>query len=127
MIGRSAVDCSNEVGLVLSAHGRVRTSARRISPRELELALRFGRCVHVGAAVLYVVGRRQLSRPKLPKTERRGLEALHVLCSPDETTLITAYRHRSLAGVRSAIRRRRRRRMSRRTLIRGRRRRASSR
>ena len=67
-----------------------------------------------------VIGGREIADPQLP-TELRDLECVHVLCTPNGRTVITAYR--SLAGLRAAIPRRRRRRLSRRTLIRGRRRR----
>jgi len=106
----------------LTLHAVARMSARRISPRDLELTLRFGRRDYVGDGTMYVVGRRELADPRLP-AEVRNLDGLHVLMAPDGRTVITTYRNRSLAGRRAAIRRRRRRWQSRRTLIRRRRRR----
>jgi hypothetical protein len=120
MIGRSLDDQSHEQ--LLSRHAAMRMSARRISPHALAMTLRFGRRARVGDGTMYVVGRREAADPKLPP-ELRALEGLHVLCAPDGRTIITAYRNRSLAGLRAAIRRRRRRRWSRRTLSRVRRRR----
>lgn len=38
----------------------------RISPRDLELTLRFGRRDYVGDGTMYVVGRRELADPRLP-------------------------------------------------------------
>jgi hypothetical protein len=97
-------------------------SARRISPHALAMTLRFGRRVHVGDGTMYVIGHREIADPKRP-AELRDLDGVHVLCALDGRTIITAYRNRSLAGLRAAIRRRRRRRLSRRTLIKSRRRR----
>lgn len=121
MIGRSMDGGSLEHTLLPSRHAEMRMSARRISPQALELTVRFGRRVHVRHGTMHVIGKRELSDPKLP-TEVRDLEGVHVLCAPDGR-IITAFRNRSLAGLRAAVRRRRRRRLSRRTLTRRRRRR----
>lgn len=122
MIGRSLDDHAFAPDVRPSRHAAARMSARRISPRDLELTLRFGRRDYVGDGTMYVVGRRELADQRLPP-EVRGLDGLHVLLAPDGRTVITTYRNRSLAGRRAAIRRRRRRWQSRRTLIRRRRRR----
>ena len=73
------------------------------------MTFHFGRSVHIGDATMYVIGRREIADPKLP-AELRGLDGVHVLCALDGRTIITAYRNRSLAGLRAAVRRRRRRR-----------------
>ena len=105
----------------LTRHARLRMTARRISPGDVTLALRYGRRARVGAGTMYVVGRREIARPEGPP-ELRRLDGLHVLVTPDDGTVITTYRNRRLRGLRAARRRRRRRFRTHRTLRRGRRR-----
>lgn len=87
----------SEIHDVISTHASQRMSERSIKEWQVEQVLTFGREVFNRKAVIYAVGRKEV------KANGRFLEAcegIHVVCSPDDATIITTYRNHNLRSLR---------------------------
>lgn len=81
----------------LTNHARERMSARSINEWHISQVLSFGRESYTRKAVIYAIGRKEV------KEYGRFLEpceGIHVICTPDDGTIITTYRNHSLKGLR---------------------------
>lgn len=81
----------------VTKHASQRMNERSIKEWQLEQVLTYGRRCHNRKVVIYAVGRREV------KENGRFLEAcqgIHVLCSPQDGSIITTYRNNDLSGLR---------------------------
>lgn len=81
----------------LTKHASDRMSERSIKEWQIEQVLSYGRKSHNRKAVIYAVGRKEV------QANGRFLEpctGIHVLCSPEDGTVITTYRNHDLKGLR---------------------------
>lgn len=81
----------------ISQHASNRMHERSINDWQIEQVLTYGRKAHNRKAIIYAVGRKEV------KANGRFLETcegIHVLCSPDNGTIITTYRNNDLRGLR---------------------------
>ncbi len=83
----------------LTRHARVRAQSRSISNEQIDLALDWGREVHVRGAWIYVVGRKEVAHAARFDVQLEEVEGVHVVCSSGGA-VITVYRNRSLSGLR---------------------------
>ncbi len=83
----------------LTRHATMRSHARSIPHRQINLALDWGREVNVRGAWIYAIGRREVARARRHGVDLRSAEGVHVVCSSDGA-VITVYRNRSLKGLR---------------------------
>ena len=82
---------------VLTKHASGRMSERSIKEWQIEQVLVYGRKSHNRKAVIYAVGHKEV------QANGRFLEpceGIHVLCSPEDGTVITTYRNHNLKGLR---------------------------
>lgn len=77
-------------------HAQCRMSGRSINEQQIDLVMTYGREAHSRKAVIYAIGRREVS--KFGKF-LEDCEGIHVLCSPDDGAIITTYRNRDLSGM----------------------------
>ena len=79
--------------MTLSNHSHIRVQQRAVSVDAIEIARQHGRRIHTGGAVFCFLGRRDIP-DYLPAAQRERLEGLTLVLSPDDETVITAYRNR---------------------------------
>lgn len=104
-IDRGSQSLFRDGSYAVTRHAWARMSARSISPSALRAVLELGRRVHTRGAVVRVIGRKEVERAGGVRGALGGLEGLHVVCSPDETMILTVYKNRSLRGLRPKARR----------------------
>lgn len=86
--------------LEITQHARKRMGTRAISAGDIELALDFGRRVHLRGAAIAAIGRREIAR-FADTVDLSGLDGVTVVLDPTGTVVVTAYRNRSLRQLRS--------------------------
>lgn len=88
----------------LTQHALQRMDMRGFSSSEVNLAITFGRNVHTRGAIIYVVGRKEISLCAAFGIDLSDLDGLQVVCSNDGAVM-TVYRNRDLRGLRPRRRR----------------------
>ena len=89
-------DLLENVSTAFTTHARKRMSGRSINEWQIEQVLNYGRTAHVRKAVIYAIGRREIN--EFGKF-LEPCEGIHVLCSPQDGTVITTYRNHDLSGI----------------------------
>lgn len=84
----------------VTKHAVKRMNSRRLSSSAVDSVLCYGREVHVRGAVIYAIGQNEVDLAKKCGIDLRALDGLHVVCSR-EGAILTAYRNRSLSGLRT--------------------------
>lgn len=87
----------NESTTGFTRHATNRMSERSINEWQIDQVMRFGRESHSRKAVIYAIGRKEI------KEIGRFLEpceGIHVLCSPQDGSVITTYRNNNLKSLR---------------------------
>ncbi len=74
-------------------------TARGISAEAVGMVLEFGRRSHVRAAVIRVVGRKEVALARDYGIDLAPFEGIHVVCASDGA-IVTVYRNRDLRGLR---------------------------
>ena len=82
--------------LIISEHARRRLRQRGIPMEDLQCVFEEGRSVLRGKVVIYALGKRETERAGL---DRDRFEGLYVICKTNGV-MLTAYRNRSLKGLR---------------------------
>lgn len=108
LIEKGGTSFARNGSYVVSRHALERMSRRRVSPDEVDTVLALGRRVHTRGAVIRVVGRRELERVAEVGADLDRLNGLHIVCSTDETTILTVYRNHDFRDLRPRYRRKRR-------------------
>lgn len=88
------------VDLGLTAHAIERMGVRRLSEEEIASTILYGRSVYTRGADIYVVGRREVRMHARHGVDIAPLYGIHVVCASDTGSVITAYRNKSLRGLR---------------------------
>lgn len=83
----------------VTKHGEARLYARGLPLAQVQDVFEFGREVHTRGAVIHAVGRKEVEHAKLFAADIANLEGWHIVCSR-QGDIITAYRNRSLRGLR---------------------------
>jgi hypothetical protein len=83
----------------LTQHALQRMGTRGLSSSEVSLVLAYGRQVHTRGAMIYVVGRKEISRCAAFGIDLSELDGLQVICSTGGT-ILTVYRNRDFRGLR---------------------------
>lgn len=86
----------NTTGIVLTHHARERMSDRGIREWQIEQVMLYGRVSHVRSSTVYAIGRKEI------KEYGKFLEScqgIHVLCSSESNSVITAYHNHSMRGL----------------------------
>lgn len=81
----------------ITKHASNRMHERSIKEWQIEQVLTYGRRCHNRKAIIYAVGRKEIH------DNGRFLEpcsGIHVICSPQDGTIITTYRNNDLSGLR---------------------------
>lgn len=81
----------------ISSHASKRMSERSIKEWQVDQVIIYGRESHNRKAIIYAVGRKEV------KENGKFLETckgIHVVCSPQDGTIITTYRNQDLRGLR---------------------------
>lgn len=81
----------------ITKHARQRMSSRSINEWQLDQVMLFGRESHIRNSVIYTIGRKEVLK------NGRFLEkcaGIHVLCSPQDGSIITLYRTHNLKRLR---------------------------
>ncbi|MFC1572669.1 DUF4258 domain-containing protein [Candidatus Eisenbacteria bacterium] len=87
-------------GFGLTRHAKTRMDSRRISDDAVLAVLNFGRIVHIPGAVVYFVGRREVSKYARQRIDLSGYEGIQVICSLDGA-IVTVFRCNDLKWLRS--------------------------
>jgi hypothetical protein len=85
-------------------HARWRMDMRGFSSSDVNKVLAYGRKVHVRGAVIYAMGRKEISQCAAVGIDLSGLDGLQVVCTNDGVVL-TVYRNRDFRGLRPRHRR----------------------
>ena len=76
-------------------------NARRLSNDAINAALTYGRVVHVRGAAIHVIGRKEVERLSRAGLDMEAYEGVQVVCTPDDTAVLTAYRNRDFRGLKA--------------------------
>ncbi len=90
----------------LTRHAVERMSARRLSAKEIQTVLDYGRVVYARGASIHAIGRKEIERFERDGIDLFGLEGIQVVCTSDGS-ILTAYRNRDFRGLRPRRRHRR--------------------
>lgn len=92
--------------MVMTAHARTQSFARRLPESSVLTALEYGRELHTRGAVLFVIGRKEVAKARREGMDISKCEGVHLVCSSDDH-ILTVYRNRNLRGLRPNRRSRR--------------------
>lgn len=81
----------------ISNHARQRMSERSIKEWQIDQVVSYGRESYNRKAVIYAVGRKEIREHG---KFLEPCEGIHVVCSPQDGTIITTYRNHDLRGLR---------------------------
>ena len=95
--GRREEDAMGQV--TLTEHAKIRMDSRRIPTEAVDMALLYGREIHVKGATFYAIGRREVERSLQAGVDLKGFEGIQVICAEDDV-VVTAYRNRDFSGLR---------------------------
>lgn len=84
----------------LTQHAQQRMNIRGFSFSEVNQVLTYGRAVHIRGAIIYVVGRKEISQCSVFGIDLSNLDGLQVVCS-NGGEVMTVYRNRDFRGLRS--------------------------
>ena len=76
-------------------------NSRRLSSEAINAALTYGRVVHVRGAAIHVIGRKEVERLSRAGLDLEAYEGVHVVCTPDDAAVLTAYRNRDFRGLKA--------------------------
>ena len=76
-------------------------NARRLSNEAINAALTYGRVVHVRGAAIHVIGRKEVEQLSWAGLDLEAYEGVQVVCTPDDMTVLTAYRNRNFRGLKA--------------------------
>ena len=85
---------------ILTNHALKRMVERAVSARAVEAALLHGRVYHVRGAEIHVIGRKEVLRHRKSGIDLADYEGTQVVCDPDGTVVVTAYKNRDFRGLR---------------------------
>lgn len=91
---------------VMSDHAISRMCERSLAPDDVEAVLTYGQPVYDRGALVFRLGRKQVDR-FAPREQLDHLEGVHVVCTPDDGTVMTVYRNRDFRTPRKTRRSRR--------------------
>jgi len=75
----------------LTDHARTRLESRAISEEQIQRVVDCGREVHERHATVYFVGSREIAKDKTLEE----CDGVHVICAPNGSAVITAYRNKT--------------------------------
>lgn len=75
---------------------------RDISKSEVQAALTYGRRVYTRGSKIYAIGRKEVQRYS-QQIDLSSYEGLQVVCSTDDSTIITVYRNSDFRGLRPGM------------------------
>lgn len=89
-------------GIVLTVHARRRMTARRISRRQVNLVVEYGRTKYVKGARYHSVGRNEVVKYMNRGVDFRPVEGIHVVAGTrtDFVEVVTVYRNHNFRGLR---------------------------
>lgn len=88
---------------VMSDHALSRMCERSLAPDDIEAVLTYGQPVYDRGALVFRLGRKQVDR--FAKCEQLAhLEGVHVVCTPEDGTVMTVYRNREFRTPRKTRR-----------------------
>lgn len=89
--------------LPLTTHARLRMQQRRIDLDMIELVIQFGREVCTRGAIVYALGRNEVTKAAKDGQKLSHLEGIHVVTSHEDGSVLTVYRNRDLAGLKHSL------------------------
>lgn len=89
----------------LTMHASQRIDARGIPEAAVRAALTHGRIVHIRGAAIHAIGRKEVLHFQQCGVDLSRYEGVQIVCTPDNATVITAYRNRDFRGLRPRHRR----------------------
>ena len=94
--------CSTVAPLItnITTHAILRMGSRRIRPVDVDIVINYGRMSYARGAVIYAVGRKEMAFCQKEGTTCNRAQGLHVVCAPDDDTVITVYRNNNFKGLR---------------------------
>lgn len=75
----------------LTDHARKRLSGRGISSEQIQRVIDHGRESHQRHATIYFIGDREIAQDK----SLSDCDGIHVICAPNGSTVLTAYRNKT--------------------------------
>ena len=102
------MECTHEGYTYFTDHAKMRKNQRNISRRAIDWALEFGRVVHTRGACYFVLGRHEIKKIlKLTGNDASKYNGLQVVCTADESSVITIFRNPKLTCLHAGRPRRR--------------------
>lgn len=87
--------------ILISSHALKRMDARGLNRKKFQMVFRYGRRVRI----IYVIGKREVKKYQMKEgVWLAHLEGIQVLCSPNETTVVTVYRNRDFKSLKESFR-----------------------
>lgn len=100
----SATDLDNSTGsLQLTGHASERMTSRRISSEDVAAVMSYGRCYYVRGAIVYALGERDVRQCRVDGYNADRIKGLQVVCSPDNNSVITAYRNNDFSRLKKRV------------------------
>ena len=95
-----AVRLVDKGSVQLTRHALGRLHCRGFRVQAIQATLRYGRVLHVRGAAIHAIGRREVEAHKRHGVNLMQFEGIQVVCSPDDTAILTVYRNRDFRGLR---------------------------
>ncbi len=100
-------ETSSTTGTRITQHASARMNARGLTNAAINVALTYGRVVHVRGAAIYVIGRKEVEKMARAGLKLDAYEGVQVVCTPDDAAVLTAYRNHDFRGLKARGSRRR--------------------
>ena len=83
----------------ITQHAWARMSGRSLNLQTIDKVLNYGRVVHVRGAAIHVIGKKEVDKLARSGVDVGGCEGVQVVCTPDGSAILTAYRNSDFRGL----------------------------
>ncbi len=84
---------------VMTQHAKIRMSGRGLNHQTIDTVLSYGRVIHVRGAAIHAIGRKEVERLARSGVDVGGCEGVQVVCTPNDSAILTVYRNRNFRGL----------------------------
>jgi len=84
----------------ITQHAWARMCGRRLNGQTIDAVLNYGRVVHVRGAAIHVIGRKEVEKLARSGVDVGDCEGVQVVCTPDDSAILTVYRNNDFRGLR---------------------------
>lgn len=85
--------------LAFTQHAWARMCGRRLNGQAIDAVLSYGRVIHVRGAAIYAIGRKEVEKLARSGVDVAEYEGVQVVCTSDESAILTVYRNSDFRGL----------------------------